>query len=85
MENREWRLESRQATDERRETSVENRGLCVKKYAQTFVIYVIRSVNRMMAARRIGFTMLKTPASETSPASAAVAVAIGVAGVAGRT
>lgn len=34
--------------------------VCVRKYSQTFVIYVIRSVNRMMAARRIGFTLLKT-------------------------
>jgi len=38
--------------------------LCAKKYVQTFVIYVIRSVNRMMAARRIGFTLPKLEQSK---------------------
>lgn len=40
--------------------------VCVRKYSQTFVIYVIRSVNSMMAARRIGFTLLKTANSSNS-------------------
>lgn len=43
--------------------------VCVGKYAQTFVIYVIRSVNRMMAARRIGFTLLKSANSTNSSCS----------------
>lgn len=53
--------------------------VCVKKYAQTFVIYVIRSVNRMMAARRIGFTLLKTLRQaklHRGPVAVAIAVAI---------